>query len=127
MEMMRFFWDAAAELDPKGAALDEGARFPICHPDALRQHFAGAGLTDVVVTGIEIDTNFTDFDDYWRPFLGGQGSAPTYVTALDEAARIRLRDRIRDRLPIQADGTIPLTARAWAVRAIAPARLRAID
>ncbi len=31
--------------------------------------------------------------------------------------RSRLRDRILARLPLQADGSIPLTARAWAVRA----------
>ena len=25
-------------------------------------------------------TEFTDFDDYWLPFLGGQGPAPSYTT-----------------------------------------------
>jgi hypothetical protein len=36
--------------------------------------------------------------------------------ALDEAARNRLRDRLRARLPVRNDGSIALTARAWAVR-----------
>jgi hypothetical protein len=36
--------------------------------------------------------------------------------ALDEAARARLRDRVRERLPVEADGTIALTARASATR-----------
>jgi hypothetical protein len=59
---------------------------------------------------------FRDFDDYWTPFLGGQGPAPGYATSLDAARRERLRDRIRAALPTAADGSITLTARAWAVR-----------
>jgi hypothetical protein len=39
--------DAAAALDDAAAELDEGRRFPLC-----------------------------EFDDYWRPFLGGHGPAP---------------------------------------------------
>jgi SAM-dependent methyltransferase len=119
MEMMRHFWDAAAELDPDAAHLDEGARFPLCHPEALRRLFAGAGFSGVDVTGITIATPFADFDDYWRPFLGGQGPAPAYAMSLDEPARIRLRDRIGERLSRQPDNSILLQARAWAVRAIA--------
>ena len=59
---------------------------------------------------------FASFDDYWEPFLGGAGPAPVYVTKLDEKSRSVLRERLRERLPIQADGSIPLAARAWAVR-----------
>ena len=32
MEYLRYFWEAAAELDPAAIALDEGRRFPICRP-----------------------------------------------------------------------------------------------
>jgi SAM-dependent methyltransferase len=35
MELMRYFWDAAVELDRDAARLDEGTRFPLCRPDAL--------------------------------------------------------------------------------------------
>lgn len=117
MELMRFFWDAAVELDPNAAKLDEGLRFPLCRPEALEKLFAGAGLNEVEVRAIDVSTPFVNFDDYWRPFLGGQGPAPAYAMALDEAARARLRDRIRERVPTQADGSISLSARAWAVRA----------
>lgn len=117
MDLMRFFWDAAVEFDPSAAKLDEGARFPLCRPEALEKLFAGAGLKDVEVKPIDIPTSFMDFDDYWQPFLGGQGTAPAYAMSLDEAARARLRDRIRVRVPTEANGSIPLTARAWAARA----------
>ena len=117
MELMRHFWDAAVELDPDAAKLDEGARFPVCRPEAPTELFSSAALRGTEVTAIDITTSFASFEDYWRPFLGGQGPAPAYAMALDETARARLRDRIRGRIPLQADGSISLTARAWAVRA----------
>lgn len=117
MEMMRAFWDAAIELNPDAAKMDEGARFPLCRPETLTDLFTRARLRGVEVTAIDIPTHFATFDDYWRPFLGGQGPAPAYAMALDEAARASLKDLVRKHLPLQADGSIALTARAWAVRA----------
>jgi SAM-dependent methyltransferase len=117
MELMRYFWDAAVELDPDDAVLDEAIRFPLCHPEALLTQFTRAGLIEPEVRAIDIPTRFANFDDYWRPFLGGQGAAPAYVMSLDEPARARLRDSIRERLPSQPDGSIDLMARAWAIRA----------
>jgi SAM-dependent methyltransferase len=122
MELMRYFWDAAVELDPSKAALDEGSRFPLCRPETLEKLFLDAGLAGVEVKAIDIPTRFADFDDYWQPFLGGQGPAPAYAMSLDEMARARLRDRIRERLPTQRDGSISLSARAWAARGAAASR-----
>jgi SAM-dependent methyltransferase len=119
MEALRFFWDAAALLDP-AAALDEGVRFPLASREGLAQLFTAAGLRDVETTAIEIATPFRDFDDYWKPFLGGQGSAPSYVALLDDVARVQLQAHLRDRLPIAADGSVQLSARAWAVRGSVP-------
>ncbi|MDT3686851.1 MAG: methyltransferase domain-containing protein [Pseudorhodoplanes sp.] len=119
MELMRRFWDAAIALDPAARGLDEGLRFPLCRPDALNALFAGAGLSDVAVTAIDIPTVFADFDDYWSPFLGGQGPAPGYCMKLPEAGRDALRERLRASLPADGNGNIPLTARAWAVRGTA--------
>ncbi len=59
-----------------------------------------AGLGGVDVKAIDIPTPFADFDDYWQPFLGGQGPAPAYAMSQDEAARSRLRERIRERIPV---------------------------
>lgn len=117
MELMRHFWDVAVELDASAARLDEGRRFPLCHADALVQAFASAGLGNAEVTSIDIPTRFASFEDYWQPFLGGQGPAPAYAMSLDESQRGRLRDRLRERLPRNSDGSIPLVARAWAVKA----------
>ncbi len=116
MGLLRAFWDAVITLDPAAAELDEARRFPLCRPEPLRALFTGAGLSDVEVEPIEVPTVFADFDDLWRPFLGGQGPAPGYCTALPADRRAALREHLRTRLPHRPDGTIPLTARAWAVR-----------
>lgn len=119
MAMMRYFWDAATTLDPAAAERDEARRFPLCQPESLRRLWADAGLDLVRVHAIEVPTVFTDFDDYWTPFLGGQGPAPGYAMSLTEEHRSALRDLVRARLPSGPDGSVPLTARAWAVRGVA--------
>jgi hypothetical protein len=118
MQMMRHFWNAAAALDPTAQDLDEGRRFPICNPDGLSKLFQDAGLAEVETRPIDIATDFKDFDDYWSPFLGGQAPAPKYATSLSEEQRARLRERLYNSLPFALDGSIPLVARAWAVKGL---------
>jgi SAM-dependent methyltransferase len=118
MQLMRHFWEAAVALDPAARELDEGRRFPLCRPGPLGALFEEAGLGRVETRAIDVPTHFRDFDDYWRPFLGGQGPAPGYAMALGEERRGALREHLRAQLPIEADGAIRLMARAWAVRGI---------
>jgi SAM-dependent methyltransferase len=121
MQLMRRFWEAAAALDPTAEKLDEGHRFPICKPERLQTLFTRAGLGDVQDRAIDVPTVFRDFDDYWTPFLGGQGPAPGYCVSLSEDKRAALRERLRAELAAEADGSIHLTARAFAVRGRRPA------
>jgi SAM-dependent methyltransferase len=118
MQMMRHFWNAVTALDPAARDLDEGKRFPICNPNSLKNLLQNVGLSEVEVHPIDIPTDFKDFNDYWSPFLGGQGPAPGYAMSLNEEQRARLRQRIYNSLPFALDGSIPLTARAWAVRGV---------
>lgn len=120
MELMRYFWSAAAALDPQAEALDEGRRFPICNPEPLVDLFQTAGFSNIDHHTIDVPTVFRDITDYWMPFLGGQGPAPSYCMSLSPERREALRVRLRDDLPTQADGRISLTARAFAIRATAP-------
>jgi SAM-dependent methyltransferase len=115
MQLIRHFWDAAVSVDPSAVDLDEGRRFPICQPDRLADLFAAAGMTEVRSTAVTVATRFRDFDDYWTPFLGGQGPAPGYCVGLSDEARRQLRDHLRATLPLARDGSIALSARAWAV------------
>ena len=116
MQMMRHFWNAAIALDPAARDLDEGRRFVICNPDSLQDLFQYADLSQVQVCPIDISADFKNFDDYWSPFLGGQGPAPGYVMSLSEKRRAQLRERINNSLPFALDGTISLVMRAWAVK-----------
>jgi hypothetical protein len=118
MQFMRHFWNAAAALDPAASDLDEGRRFRICNPTALTELFESAGIRYIETLPIDISTDFKNFDDFWKPILGGQGSAPGYAMSLSEENRARLKKRLYNSLPFALDGSIPLVARAWAIKGI---------
>jgi len=117
VRFLREFWDAATAVDPEAASFDQGRRFPICTPDGLRAAFEEAGLGGADQHALEITTRFANFDDYWSPFLLGQGSAPVYLASRDERIRMAIRNRLEATLPVSADGSITLDARALAIRA----------
>ena len=116
MAMMRHFWDAAIAVSPHDAKLDEAERFPLCQPEPLATLWQDLGLKAIDVRAIDIPTVFEDFADYWTPFLGKQGAAPTYLISVDAETQEQIRARLQSRLQPAADGTIALTARAWAVQ-----------
>jgi trans-aconitate methyltransferase len=118
MEMMRHFWDTAIAVTPSDSKLDQAERFPICRPEALQSLFGDIGLKAVSSRAIDIPTVFRNFDDYWTPFLGKTGAAPTYLASVDESTREKIRAALESRLIPSTDGTIALRARAWAVQGI---------
>ncbi|MER7248036.1 methyltransferase domain-containing protein [Kribbella sp. NPDC000426] len=114
MQLLRYFFDTMLALRPQDRDHDEGSRFSFCTADGLEALFREAGFADVRTRGIVVPTVFSSFDDYWKPFLGGTGVAPAYLRSLDPADQEAMREGVRERLPIEADGSIRLTARAWA-------------
>lgn len=118
MEFLTYFWNAAVELNPAASALHEGRRFLGSNAEQLIKTFKHVGISEIEATALEIVTHFTDFNDYWEPFLGGQGPAPSYVAKLDEAEKSRLRETLVQRLPVNGDGSILLSARAWATKGV---------
>jgi len=108
------FLGVAVELDPKASGLHEAVRYADANAETLKGLFAEAGFERTVTSPMEVETRFQGFDDYWKPFLGGQGPAPTYVSSLHPSERNKLRDALHERLPIRPDGSIPMLARAWA-------------
>jgi len=121
MELVSRFWQAAAEVDPSAATRDESARFgEICAPEPLQALLTTAGLSDVVTRPIDVPTVFRDFDDLWIPFLGGQGPAPAWLASIPDERRDAVREALRRRSPASPDGSVTMTARAWAVRGTKP-------
>jgi ubiquinone/menaquinone biosynthesis C-methylase UbiE len=117
MQFLRRFWDAAVAMDSSARQHDEGARFPICSPSALQAALHEAGFARVRVEALEVATRFQDFDDYWTPFVRGPGPAPGYLSSLPPPKQRALAERLAATLPRDADGSIPLRAKAWAARA----------
>jgi SAM-dependent methyltransferase len=120
VEFIRAFWGAAVALDPAAAELSEDRRFPFCTPHDLARLASGAGLRGIEITSIEVPTVFQGFDDFWQPFTSGTGPAPGYCMALPQEARQRLREKLRERLAPDTGSSISLSARAWALKAVAP-------
>jgi SAM-dependent methyltransferase len=115
VEFLRCFWQEAVALDPNARALDEALRFERWNAATLERMFRGAAFARVETDVIRIATDFKSFDDYWKPFLGGVGPAPSYVASLEPAQREALAQRLCERLA-GPGGSIGLHARAFVVR-----------
>ena len=59
--------------------MHEGTRFPDANAIGLERLVGESGLLRIIVESIEVKIHFSDFDDYWQTFLGGQGPASTYL------------------------------------------------
>jgi SAM-dependent methyltransferase len=116
MQMLRTLWDAAARLDPSVVGQDEST-MPLGRPGGLMDLWQRAGLLDVDGSRVTVSTDFQDFDDYWEPFLQGQGPAGVYVAGLPDAARAALRDEVAATV---GSGSFTLSATAWWVRGTVP-------
>ena len=114
---LREFWDAAIAIDGEAVTFDQARRFPMCTQEGLRSLFEQAKLEDLSLHALNVVTRFTSFDDYWEPFLTGQGSAPNYLATRDQQIQTAIRERLRVVLPTNDQGAIELPARAWAIRA----------
>ncbi|WP_324278042.1 class I SAM-dependent methyltransferase [Blastococcus brunescens] len=120
MQLMTAYWDTVLDLGLAEPTMHGAVRFGFCRPQALRAMLAAAGLAGVDTTEIVVPTVYRTFDEFWSGFLGGTGFAPAHLAALPADQQLTLRDAVRERLPVADDGSIALTARAWAVRGTAP-------
>ena len=118
----RLFWDTAAGIDPQaGIARDRLFSTPLALPDGLPILFEQAGLNRIQRSSITIRMDYANFEDYWRPLLGGQGPVGTYVAKLSPKLRGRIEEAVRRAYCSGApDGERSLTATAWAVRGTVP-------
>jgi SAM-dependent methyltransferase len=117
MEMLRVFWDEATAFDPSIASRDE-KHMPLCKNGELSAAWRAAGLDNVEEVPIVATLHFESFEDYWEPFLLGQGPAGAYTAKLAKDRQADLAARLRKRLV--GDHPNPhafdMRARAWAVK-----------
>ncbi|HET6780580.1 MAG TPA: methyltransferase domain-containing protein [bacterium] len=122
MTMLRAFWHAAVALDPAAEPRHE-RHMPYCREGQLSTLWTETGIQDVEEVGLTISMEFDSFDDFWSPFLGGQGPSGSYVASLPPDRQEVLRRRLMNEL---SDGRlerpVAIAARAWAVRGSVPER-----
>ena len=120
LTFLRVLADTAAVLDQGGDAF-RAKQFsaPFTGPGELMETWAGIGLKEVGQTSLTIRMEFDSFEDYWTPWLGGQGTVGAYVMSLDAEKRKALESHLRRAyLAGGEDGRRSFAATAWAVRGI---------
>ncbi len=120
MEMLRIFWDEAVARDPAIGARDE-RHMPLSGKGELGAFWRENGLLEVEEQPLTVQLDFSSFDDFWTPFLAGQGPAGAHVASVSNEQRSELQRRLRRRL--LGDGPdlpITLQARAWTVKGVVP-------
>jgi len=116
MHPIRLFWEAAMDQDAAAERHAESLRFADWQPDRLESLFVDAGLTNLETREIVVPVVLPTFDDFWSPFLGGSGPAPSYLRAIGPDATAEVRGFLERRVPTNDDGSVSLTARAWATK-----------
>jgi hypothetical protein len=116
MTMLSTFWAAVSEVDP-GAGGEH--RRPGTARGDIAAHLERAGLEDVRDGELAARAEYTDFDDFWEPFMLAVGPAGQYLRTLDAERQAAVREGCRRALA--ADGPFALDARAWFARGTVPA------
>jgi SAM-dependent methyltransferase len=118
----RMLWDTAVAIDPGArAARDSLFANPVAIPGGLAGYFDEAGLENIRTQSLTIRMDFMNFEDYWQPFLGGQGPVGTYFANLSPALSARIKTAVYDAYCSGSpDGPRSLAASAWAVQGKVP-------
>jgi SAM-dependent methyltransferase len=88
--------------------------------DAMRAIWENAGFTALETTVIRIRVHFSSFDDFWDSGTAPVGPSGKALAALAPSAREQLQTRLREQLPLAADGSIGYEAFANAVKGVVP-------
>ncbi len=120
----RLFCDTAAAVSPGGEAFRQRIfGRSMTQPGVLARAWRQAGLLDVDETTLTIRMDFESFDDYWAPYVGGDGPYAAFVATLDDAARAALTEAVRRAFRGgMDDGPRSFAASAWAVRGQVPSQ-----
>jgi hypothetical protein len=93
--------------------------FEASRMETLRDLWVNAGLEAVETREITVLRTFADFDDFWTTIRTTPGLTSMIAAMASDDAE-RLKARLRERLPADADGRITYAARANAVKGRVP-------
>jgi len=92
---------------------------PVSRIEALHEVWTGAGLAAVETREIKVERSFADFEEYWAVSMLGSSLGPK-IAAMSAADIARLKAGVRVRMPGDPAGRVTYSARANAVKGLAP-------
>jgi ubiquinone/menaquinone biosynthesis C-methylase UbiE len=110
----------AAAMKSLGMTGPGGINTDASRRDSLHALWRQAGLQAVETTVIRIAVSYSDFDDFWDSNTVPVGPSGQAINALSPSALEQLKLRVREQLPIAADGSIAYEAFANAVKGRVP-------
>ena len=115
---LRMLWDSASAL-----GLDRSRTLfrPLSSAGEMGVLWRKIGFVDVVEDTITTRFEFADFDDYWSPFLSGDGPPGQMIMGLDPEQRSSLERQVRHVfLSGRPDGPRSFIGAAWICKGIVP-------
>jgi SAM-dependent methyltransferase len=88
--------------------------------DGMKAVWEQAGLQSIETRVIRIPVVYADFDDFWDSFSVPEGPVGVPIRKMSPAELEQLKRRVREQLPIAADGGITYEAFANAVKGSVP-------
>ncbi|MDR3489211.1 MAG: class I SAM-dependent methyltransferase [Bradyrhizobium sp.] len=88
--------------------------------DGMQTLWTQAGLQSIETRVIRIPVAYTGFDEFWESYRVPEGPAGLAIRKMSPPEIERLKVRLREQLPIAADGSISYEAFANAVKGRAP-------
>ena len=86
-------------------------------PEELRALLEGAGLRDVAVTTLEVERDYSGYEEFWSALSGGVGPAGAWLATLDDAGHEAMHLAMHRELG-SPDGPFTLRARCNAARGL---------
>jgi SAM-dependent methyltransferase len=108
----------AATMKDLGLTPPERPNVQASGRDAMRAIWKEGGLTAIETEVIRIRVSFSSFDDFWDSTTVPVGPSGKALSELSPSSREQLKTRLRERLPIAADGSIAYEAFANAVKGV---------
>jgi SAM-dependent methyltransferase len=126
-----YMWDTLAgsvPIAPIGVALESLGKAPppraspaASRRETMQELWQGAGLQAVETRQIRIPVVYSSFDDFCESNLVPIGPSGQSISALSPSEKEQLKARLREQLPISADGRIAYEGVANAVKGRVPA------
>lgn len=102
------------EMRAMGLSLNRPPHMEVSSLAALQGFWSAAGLLEIETREITVQRTFADFDEFWDVETKAPSTAPV-IAAMPAADVTALKQRVRARLPADADGRITYSARAHAI------------